>query len=337
MPALVCDCADRTPVDVGSGLSAAFRVADGTANASAVGEVGDGAFVSSELLDYAGIDIEESAWHGWFRVWEVVAAYPVSQWVPPEGEEEGHWQRVRTATKTWTREHTGGTVIPTGDPKTYVDDYAEEGLDLDEDEMIIPGHTDDPEDFGADYIDRTQSTITASDEVDGEALVAWVQANLSEDWGTFADVDPGDFGALGLGICGGVLFDGGYGEDDRPWRAVHLAGRWAGAAIYADDPPIGFAGFGSPWMAEPGLAFRFFVDKGYADYRGDPPSFGLIGTHEATLTYREDQGHWSSSPDLADPDSIGWADFTTSEPGKIIWLDHEPHAWALDLGLMLRR
>lgn len=336
MPAPPCACEDRVGYGVFADLNFTVRHADGTCNASEVGDVGLGATVSADLLAYAAIGIEDSAWHGWFRDWEIVAAYPVSQWMPPEGEEPGYWQRVRTGTKTWTREHTGETVIPTDDAKTYTDDYAEEGLDLDEDEMIIPGHTDDPEDFGTDYLDLTQSTITAADEVDAAALVAWCQANLG-DWGDWNTGAHQDFKDLSIGLCGGVLLEGGYGEDDRPWRAAVQDGRWAPAAIHATDPLPDFDGVGSPWVASPGLTLHMHTRKGYALYSEDPPESHLIGVIDQSMAWRPEKGYWSAAADLADPDSAGWAEIGIAggSPGRVEWLD--PHTWGLDVGLMLRR
>lgn len=332
-----CPCPDRTPVDVSCGINSAAKVKSGKVNASDPLFVGDGAVVSEALLD--GAPLSEAEWYGYFRDIEVVAAYPVSEWVPATPTEDGYWRRTRTAKRTWTRSHTGDQVIPMSSSPTFTDGFEEEGFDLGEDEAIIPGKDDDPDNYGEGHISLIDSLITASSEVGKEDLIEYSNTGDIEEWTPWIEIAQPVFRGL-EGPAGGIVLYGGYEDSDKPHSIDRCDVRWCMSAYYSNAlpgaPAFPGSGVSAPFISEPGLIFKASAKTRFLDERDPAETIITAGSsYSPTLAWRGD--FWSNAVSLVDPDEPGWADLNGSdlEPGVIAII--EPYLWSIDVGLMLRR
>jgi hypothetical protein len=306
----------------------------GKVNATDPRTLGDGAAVSAAILN--GDPITGADWYGYFRSVEVIAAYPVSQWVPATETELGYWSRVRTAYRTWTRTHTGDEVIPVLSSPTFEDDFEEEGFDLAADEEIVPGRDDDPADFADDYLSRTQSEINALDQVGRSELIAYA-ADFPADWSPWSTTAPSEFQGFG-GPAGGIVLWGGYDEvEDRPYQISALAVRWSIGALFVGDPVPADLGAGAPFVADPGPTLQGVAERRTFDIREPEVGETLTNTYTRSMPWRSEPGYFAWAEDLANPDGPGWADLTGSAPVPGIIAAITAHAWALGLGLMLRR
>lgn len=328
MPQPPCDGCERLAFEVTPSLAIAAKAKAGKANASTVTEVGDGGLVADELL--GGAPIESSEWGGHWRTIEVVAAYPVSQWNPTESR----WERARTGTKTWTRSHSGDSVIPLTSARTYSDTYAEAGLVLDEDEAIVPGYDEDPADFGEGNLSLLESSVDTSGYVGRIVLLNYV-ATMPSTWSTYAEAilaAPG-FGDY-TGPAAGILLTGGYDtETDHPHQVQRMITRW-GMNLVGPDIPAGVPGVGSPFIAAPGLTLRAAAHRWTRDEAADPVTETDLPDVTLDCPYLSAVSGtlWASYTNGTNPETAGWQQLGGLFDAAGLITQVEAYQWGLDLG-----
>lgn len=321
---LACNC-PRSPLSISVDFPVAAKARCGKVNASAVVQVGDGGLVAAALLDPELIPGSE--YDGYFRQVTVVAAYPISQWIPPTQSEPGYWSRVRTLTKTWTRNHSGENVIPCSSAETFTDEYEEEGYPIAYDEEITPGDDEDPANFGDGNIDLLLSTIEVTTEISKSDLLSYV-ANLPEQWSNYFEVAPNEFASLG--IAAGIIFWGGYETEDKPYQASRLDVKWTASATHDE---IIEEGVSSYFIGEPGLTIKSTAEIRALDDSLEEPIETVEDTIINVMPWRINFNRWSKSKDLTNPNSENWLDLNLNPTPGLLKLLVGYH-YQLDVGSM---
>lgn len=313
-----CDCSPEAYVAM-SGIAAVGKGVTGWSNASSVNVVGDGQDVALTLLE--GDPFEGSEYDGLFQTITVVAAYPISKFVDEDPPEPSRWDRTGTLVKTWTRTHTGAAVVSSPSQIVWVDTYEEEGT-VGEDEAIIPGTDDDPNDFGPTGIIRAASSISTGGQVTRANLISGTQSLLPATWSAYPTAALAAGFELYPGVSSGISLSD-YDPDASPLSCGYLIARWAAviSPSVEKDPPM--------YSPAPTLAEKYETLQYDLETPSNPPSSS--GFTRISCPWRTEIFRFSSSPDLSDPESSGWYEVSSSpSPGTLVSVEL-PKTYSLDL------